>query len=244
MCVMPWNTTCGKAERVAPQLGRGGRAGCLSGHREDPLVAQPVSYHYERRIYDVKSFHLGARNGSAGIVLRDELRNRLATRESRTGVTTIQDVARAAGVAASTVSRYLNGQLRVSPATEAKVLEAVSELGYVPNAAGRGTWPGAASGVIGFVVPEISNPYFGDDRRLRGRGGGAARPPGACSARTAASRCGSPATSTCWPPGPSTGCSTSGRSGPTSGWPWPSPTGCRWWSSTSRSPGCRRCPPW
>jgi DNA-binding LacI/PurR family transcriptional regulator len=75
-------------------------------------------------------------------------------------VSTIQDVARAAGVAASTVSRYLNGQLRVSPATEAKVLEAVSELGYVPNAAARNLVR-RRSGVIGFVVPEISNPYFG-----------------------------------------------------------------------------------
>jgi DNA-binding LacI/PurR family transcriptional regulator len=75
-------------------------------------------------------------------------------------VTTIQDVARAAGVAASTVSRYLNGQLRVSPATEAKVLEAVSELGYVPNAQARNL-ARRRSGVIGFVVPEISNPYFG-----------------------------------------------------------------------------------
>jgi DNA-binding LacI/PurR family transcriptional regulator len=75
-------------------------------------------------------------------------------------VTTIKDVARAAGVAASTVSRYLNGQLRVSPATEARVLEAVSELGYVPNAAARNL-ARRRSGVIGFVVPEISNPYFG-----------------------------------------------------------------------------------
>jgi len=75
-------------------------------------------------------------------------------------VTTIQDVARAAGVAASTVSRYLNGKLNVSPATEAKVLGAVAELGYVPNAAGRNLARGR-SGVIGFVVPEISNPYFG-----------------------------------------------------------------------------------
>ena len=47
---------------------------------------------------------------------------------------TIQDVAKAAGVAASTVSRYLNGQLRVSPATEERMLRAVRELGYVPNA--------------------------------------------------------------------------------------------------------------
>ena len=45
-------------------------------------------------------------------------------------VTTIQDVARAAGVAASTVSRYLNGKLKVSPATEAKVLEAYAAAGF------------------------------------------------------------------------------------------------------------------
>jgi len=90
------------------------------------------------------------------------LRNRLvAVREHGAGdVTTIQDVARAAGVSASTVSRYLNGQLRVSPATEAKVLGAVSELGYVPNAQARNL-ARRRSGVIGFVVPEISNPYFG-----------------------------------------------------------------------------------
>jgi DNA-binding LacI/PurR family transcriptional regulator len=75
-------------------------------------------------------------------------------------VTTIQDVARAAGVAASTVSRYLNGQLKVSPATEAKVLDAVTELGYVPNSVARNLAQ-RRSGVIGFVVPEISNPYFG-----------------------------------------------------------------------------------
>jgi DNA-binding LacI/PurR family transcriptional regulator len=75
-------------------------------------------------------------------------------------VATIQEVARAAGVAASTVSRYLNDQLRVSPATEARILGAVRELGYVPNARARNLARGR-SGVIGFVVPEISNPYFG-----------------------------------------------------------------------------------
>ena len=75
-------------------------------------------------------------------------------------MTTIRDVARTAGVAASTVSRCLSGQLKVSPATEAKVLAAVAELGYVPNAVGRNL-ARRRSGVIGFVVPEISNPYFG-----------------------------------------------------------------------------------
>jgi DNA-binding LacI/PurR family transcriptional regulator len=75
-------------------------------------------------------------------------------------VATIQDVARKAGVAASTVSRYLNGQLRVSPATEERMLGAVRELGYVPNARAQNL-ARRRSGVIGFVVPEIGNPYFG-----------------------------------------------------------------------------------
>jgi DNA-binding LacI/PurR family transcriptional regulator len=75
-------------------------------------------------------------------------------------VATIQEVARAAGVAPSTVSRYLNGQLRVSPATEARMIDAVRDLGYVPNAQARNL-ARRRSGVVGFVVPEISNPYFG-----------------------------------------------------------------------------------
>jgi DNA-binding LacI/PurR family transcriptional regulator len=75
-------------------------------------------------------------------------------------VATIQEVAKAAGVAASTVSRYLNGQLRVSPATEVRLLDAVRDLGYVPNAQARNL-ARRRSGVIAFVVPEISNPYFG-----------------------------------------------------------------------------------
>jgi DNA-binding LacI/PurR family transcriptional regulator len=75
-------------------------------------------------------------------------------------VATIQDVAKAAGVAASTVSRYLNGQLRVSPATEERMRDAVRNLGYVPNARAQNL-ARRRSGVIGFVVPEIGNPYFG-----------------------------------------------------------------------------------
>jgi DNA-binding LacI/PurR family transcriptional regulator len=75
-------------------------------------------------------------------------------------VATIQDVAKAAGVAASTVSRYLNGQLKVSPATEARLIGAVRQLGYVPNAQAKNL-ARRRSGVIGFVVPEVSNPYFG-----------------------------------------------------------------------------------
>jgi DNA-binding LacI/PurR family transcriptional regulator len=47
------------------------------------------------------------------------------------------DVAIAAGVSHMTVSRVLNGTARVSPATRAKVEEALHRLGYRPNAAAR-----------------------------------------------------------------------------------------------------------
>jgi hypothetical protein len=46
-------------------------------------------------------------------------------------------------VAASTVSRYLAGQLNVSPATGARLLQAIRDLGYVPNAQARNL-PGGA----------------------------------------------------------------------------------------------------
>nr|BFE70356.1 hypothetical protein GCM10020092_036570 [Actinoplanes digitatis] len=51
---------------------------------------------------------------------------------------TLQDVAREAGVSKMTVSNVLNGHRdRVSPATIARVMEVVGQLGYVPNATAR-----------------------------------------------------------------------------------------------------------
>ncbi len=51
---------------------------------------------------------------------------------------TISDVARAAGVVPSTVSHALNGKGYVDSRTKAKILQAVRELGYRPNARARG----------------------------------------------------------------------------------------------------------
>jgi len=48
---------------------------------------------------------------------------------------TIADIARACGVGTSTVSRALNDQGRVKPATRTKVKAAAERLGYVPNPA-------------------------------------------------------------------------------------------------------------
>ena len=47
------------------------------------------------------------------------------------------DVARVAGVSQQTVSRVLNDRPNVRPATRERVLEAIRELGYRPNAAAR-----------------------------------------------------------------------------------------------------------
>lgn len=51
---------------------------------------------------------------------------------------TINDVARAAGVSVSTVSRILNDKPDVSQKTRQRVLEVIEKLGYVPHAGAQG----------------------------------------------------------------------------------------------------------
>jgi LacI family transcriptional regulator len=53
-------------------------------------------------------------------------------------MSTILDVAREARVAASTVSRVVNGSARISARTQQRVHEAIRRVGYQPHAAGRG----------------------------------------------------------------------------------------------------------
>ena len=50
---------------------------------------------------------------------------------------TIYDVARAAGVSIASVSRVLNGRRNPRPETRDRVLQAVAELGFVPDDAAR-----------------------------------------------------------------------------------------------------------
>ncbi|WP_371327881.1 LacI family DNA-binding transcriptional regulator [Demequina sp. NBRC 110051] len=52
-------------------------------------------------------------------------------------VVTIGDVAKAAGVSRSTASYALTGKRSISPAVKQRVIDAVQELGYVPNAGAR-----------------------------------------------------------------------------------------------------------
>ncbi|GAA3019235.1 LacI family DNA-binding transcriptional regulator [Streptomyces fulvorobeus] len=65
-----------------------------------------------------------------------------------------------AGVSVRTVSNVVSNAAAVAPATRARVMAAVEELGYRPNLAARNLRQGR-TGLIGVVVPEIHSPYFG-----------------------------------------------------------------------------------
>lgn len=60
------------------------------------------------------------------------------------------DVARLAGVSHQTVSRVVNGQTNLRPATRERVLEAIQQLGYRPNTAARSLVT-RRSGTIGVI---------------------------------------------------------------------------------------------
>lgn len=72
---------------------------------------------------------------------------------------TIKDVARAAGVSASTVTRALSNPEMVNPATRERVRQTAASLGYQPNRAARGLITGR-TGNVGLLVPDLANPFF------------------------------------------------------------------------------------
>ena len=71
---------------------------------------------------------------------------------------TIQDVAKAAGVSISTVSRVLNGKVDVARDTQDRILAVIKELGYTSNLAAR-SMRSHKKNLIGLVVPDIGFPY-------------------------------------------------------------------------------------
>ncbi|WIM93442.1 LacI family DNA-binding transcriptional regulator [Actinoplanes oblitus] len=76
------------------------------------------------------------------------------------GRTTVQDVAREAGVSVSTVSRALTGGT-VSASTREAVQAIAARLGYQPNRAARGLITGR-TGNLGLIVPDLRNPFFAE----------------------------------------------------------------------------------
>lgn len=76
------------------------------------------------------------------------------------------DVANLAGVSRATVSLVVNGladgRVPISEETRLRVLKAVEELGYEPDASARALRSGDTK-TIGLIIPDIHNPHFWDN---------------------------------------------------------------------------------
>jgi LacI family transcriptional regulator len=71
---------------------------------------------------------------------------------------TIIDVAEAAGVSVSTVSRVLNDKDDVSAATYQRVSQVIDELGYSSSLAAR-SMRSRTTNVIGLIMPDVDDPF-------------------------------------------------------------------------------------
>ena len=71
---------------------------------------------------------------------------------------TIHQVANAAGVSVSTVSRVLNSKVDVAGDTQERILAVIDKLGYTSNLAAR-SMRSRKNNLIGLVVPDIGWPY-------------------------------------------------------------------------------------
>ncbi|MET0296877.1 MAG: LacI family DNA-binding transcriptional regulator [Microbacterium sp.] len=77
------------------------------------------------------------------------------------GSVTIEEVAAAAGVSRSTVSRVVNGSTAVSPEALGAVQRAIADLSYVPNRAAR-SLASRQTHAVALIVPEDTTRFFGD----------------------------------------------------------------------------------
>ena len=87
---------------------------------------------------------------------------------------TIKDVARAAGVSYSTVSRSLTGSPEISEKTRNRILQLCKEMNYTANAVAR-SMVMKSTKLLGLIVTDISNPFMSElayyiDGQARARG--------------------------------------------------------------------------
>lgn len=74
---------------------------------------------------------------------------------------TLRDVSAVAGVSPKTVSRVINADPAVAPATAERVREAIRRLGFRPNPVARSLRVGRDD-AIGLVVENIADPFFAE----------------------------------------------------------------------------------
>jgi LacI family transcriptional regulator len=79
--------------------------------------------------------------------------------ERRRRQTTIGDVAKAVGVALSTVSRALNGNTDISPTTRQAILDMAKQMDYHPNLLAQ-SLKSRETHTLGVIIPDIERPFF------------------------------------------------------------------------------------
>lgn len=72
---------------------------------------------------------------------------------------TIYDIAEAAGVSITTVSRVLRGEKNVSEKTRQRVDDAISRFNYRPSAIAR-SMTGKKTNTLGIILPKLLNPNY------------------------------------------------------------------------------------
>ena len=87
---------------------------------------------------------------------------------------TIKDVAKAAGVSYSTVSRALSGSPEISEETRKRILQLCKEMDYTTNTIARAMVMKSTK-LLGLILTDISNPFMSElayhiDRQARARG--------------------------------------------------------------------------
>src|SRR4030067_3572047 len=81
-------------------------------------------------------------------------------------MTTVKDIAKAAGVSIGTVSRALNNGKGMTQETRERILSISKRLNYQPNLQARGL-VGGKPNALGIVIPQMheiafSNPFFAE----------------------------------------------------------------------------------
>ena len=74
-------------------------------------------------------------------------------------MSSIQEVAKKAGVGVGTVSRVINDSGYVSEKTRRKVEEVIEELNYKPNELARNLFRNRTN-IVAVITPAIGNPYY------------------------------------------------------------------------------------
>src|SRR4051794_37402083 len=73
---------------------------------------------------------------------------------------TMRHVAERAGVSLKTVSRVINHEQAVSPATAERVRAAIGELGFRRNDLASSLRRGSTSATLGLVIEDVANPFY------------------------------------------------------------------------------------